>query len=418
MPTLSERLHSAFAPAAPRPLAAGECRTPAGKRCGLCFAGRITYETETAQKPAPLDAFWSALGTGIPLEPLVPSPLGRLYRTVSKRKAFIRGRTFTLGLIGTDDESERSFPMDVGQCAIEPAVHASVYSVVQTYLQKRENSSLAEEFNYVIVKGGDEAATVIFNMNHFSSANRREVNRISKHLTGRVPAVKGLFVFVDEERSRYYLSGRPTRSERPSTPRAQKLFGTDLLSHSVSGTPFRYSPLSFSQTNHAILPEFTGRAASLLQLSKDDALYDLYCGYGLFSLTLAPQVRSVTGVELSRGSISDAIANARRLRAENVKFLSADISPAMMRRLLGGAEKGTRKVLLDPPRSGTASGVIDVIAEARPAAVLHIFCNPPVIASELQRWKNAGYAPVTAVPFDMFPGTDEVELMVLLRRSA
>ena len=42
-----------------------------------------------------------------------------------------------------------------------------------------------------------------------------------------------------------------------------------------------------------------------------------------------------------------------------------------------------------------------------------MFCNIDVVEGEIFRWKKAGYIPVRAVPFDMFPGTDETEIMVL-----
>jgi 23S rRNA (uracil1939-C5)-methyltransferase len=73
-------------------------------------------------------------------------------------------------------------------------------------------------------------------------------------------------------------------------------------------------------------------------------------------------------------------------------------------------------VLLDPPRGGTESGVIEAVAERRPVRALHIFCNTEVIARELGRWKENGYAVTAAIPVDMFPGTAAVEIMTLLEK--
>ncbi len=76
------------------------------------------------------------------------------------------------------------------------------------------------------------------------------------------------------------------------------------------------------------------------------------------------------------------------------------------------------KILLDPPRNGTEEEVIEYIASKQPEAVLHIFCNSEIIGKELKRWSACGYLPVKAVPFDMFPGTDDIEVMVLLKPSS
>ncbi|NUN70728.1 MAG: class I SAM-dependent RNA methyltransferase [Bacteroidetes bacterium] len=418
MKTLAESLTSAAAKHPNRRLHVGECQTSFDKRCTLCFSSAIDYPAELKGKQGAVDAFWDSLGTGIRCAPLVPSPDGRRYRTVSKRKAFIIGKRFFLGLIGVDDESARSYPMDVRECVIEPASHAHIYGVIQEQLQRKEQSTLVQEFNYVIVKGDDREAIVIFNMNHFSSSNRREVNALSKSLTFKAKNVTGVYVFVDEERSKYYLSGTPRKGAQSNPKPLTKVYGTEKLLHTVGTTKFLYSPLSFTQTNHGIVPAFIDQARTLLDLRPEDTLFDLYCGYGLFSLTLAPSVQHVTGVELSRSSINDAIDNAKRNKRNNVRFHAADISvetlPRFFQRPAGGRNSGGLKFLIDPPRNGTSEEVIEFLAEQQPQKVLHIFCNAEIIGKELKRWDRAGYRAVMAVPFDMFPGTAEMEFMVLL----
>lgn len=392
-----------------------ECQTPNKKTCRLCFASTFSYDEEQKRKNSVLQEFWDALDLGIPVQPLIISPEGRHYRTVSKRKAFMVNDRLYLGLIGVDDDTAKSFPMSVGECAIEPHEHTEVYAAVQEFLQRREYFPLAEEFNYVIVKGGKNETAVIFNMNHFSSGNRKEVNNLSKHLTKKVKSVKSVFVFVDEERSKYYLSGNPKKSDRENRKPMQKIFGTDKLFHKVGEKKFLYSPLSFSQTNHSILESFVGMAKNYLSLTKDDILFDLYCGYGLFSLSLAADAKNVVGVELSRTSINDAIENARRNKCVNARFYPADISVENLPRFFKPETKNL-KLLLDPPRNGTGEGVIEFLAEQQPEKILHIFCNADIMSKELERWKRCGYIPTKAQPFDMFPGTSEIEMMVVLER--
>jgi len=74
-------------------------------------------------------------------------------------------------------------------------------------------------------------------------------------------------------------------------------------------------------------------------------------------------------------------------------------------------------VLLDPPRKGTAPGVIEAIASKHPERVLHIFCNIELIADDLKCWLSCGYRPTAAVPIDMFPGTASMEILVLLSNN-
>jgi tRNA/tmRNA/rRNA uracil-C5-methylase (TrmA/RlmC/RlmD family) len=411
--TFSDIIHSQYSKLPSRKLNSGECQTTKNQRCSLCFSSKIDYPTELRHKQIALNEFWDSLDTSIKCEPIIASPLGRNYRTVSKRKAFIVGRRFFLGLIGVDDDSSKSFPMDIGECVVEPKSHAQIYTTIQELLQRKEESNLVKEFNYVVVKGDDKESIVIFNMNHFSSSNRREVNALSKHLTSHVKSVSGVFVFVDEERSKYYLSGTPRKGTQSNPKPLTKIFGKDKLFHRVGDVKFLYSPLSFTQTNHSIIELFVETAGNFLSLTKDDILYDLYCGYGLFSLSFSKRVKSVTALELSRSSIHDGIDNARRNSITNTKFVAADISAETLDRF---SKFRPTKILLDPPRNGTNDEVIEFLASQAPEKVVHIFCNTEIIAKELRRWNECGYVPVKAQPFDMFPGTNEIEMMVLLEK--
>jgi len=409
--TYAEIIAERYAPLSPRHLMPGECQTPLNKKCSLCFAGTLPYEPELRQKAEAVHVFWNALEMPVSADPLISSPAGRSYRIVSKRKAFIVNRRFFFGLIGVDDDSMKNYPMDIDRCAIEPDSHASVYRVIRNALQRKQQSNLVKEFNYVVVKGDDRECIVIFNMNHFSSANRKEVNALSKLITKNVPAVQGIFVFVDEERSEYYLSGTPRKGIRSNPRPLTKIFGREKLFHKIGDLKFLYSPLSFTQTNHTILEHFVGRVQRMLAVTKNDVVADLYCGYGLFSLSLAGAAGNVVAVEMSRSAINDGIDNARRNAVTNTKFVCADITAESLEKIL---RRSPSKILLDPPRNGTAPGVIECLADKKPQRVVHIFCNTEVIGKELYRWKQSGYRPVAAQPMDMFPGTRDIEFIVAL----
>jgi tRNA/tmRNA/rRNA uracil-C5-methylase (TrmA/RlmC/RlmD family) len=153
----------------------------------------------------------------------------------------------------------------------------------------------------------------------------------------------------------------------------------------------------------------------MLELSGGDQVLDLYCGYGLFSLSVADKIRNVTGVELSGDSIRDAKKNAERMHIENCKYIEGDIDEGCLERIFSSHSKIT-KVILDPPRNGTKPGVIEIIAAKKIERVLHIFCNIELMPAELTRWSDCGYEITKSVPFDMFPGTSEIEVMVVLEK--
>jgi len=393
----------------PPRLPPGVCTTAAEKLCTLCHASRTGYDAEVRARSAALAEFWAALPRAGPLAPLVPSPRGRHYRTISKRKAFLVRDDVRLGLIEGEHGPR---PLPVHACGIEPELHASVYARVEETIHAPGARALARALRYVIVRGSYDELVVVFSVNRIEGETVRAANRLSRGLTGACPAVRGVLLYEDAGDDRYYLGTRgalPSRSVR-------KIFGTTDTRLTFGGRTFRPPPLGFSQVNASLVDALIAEARSMLALAATDDMYDLYCGYGLFTLTAGAAARRATGIERSADAVDAAVRNAEARGTSNARFIRADITDEALGALLSRV-RPRDAVLLDPPRGGTPSGVLECIAAARPARVVHMFCNIDVMAGELERWSRGGYAVVRAVPFDMFPGTDEVEIMALLERK-
>jgi tRNA/tmRNA/rRNA uracil-C5-methylase (TrmA/RlmC/RlmD family) len=371
----------------------------------------MSYDREYPQKSLALNEFWSLVLPDVPLADLVPSVQGREYRFVSKRKAFKDGRGIRLGLIDPD-ERDTGGMFAVGRCAIEPPEHAAIYQAADRLLASPDAAGLASALRYVVVKGDAKEFLVLLNIGGMRPEVVRSAGAFSKQLARRAPEVTSLLLYEDTTTGRYYLG-----SERGRTPRVRKIFGRDTLLVRAEGRPFLFGPLVFSQVNRRMIEPLVQGARSLLALRPDQSLFDLYCGYGLFALSLAGGVRAVTGVESGRDAVEAAQENAARQHVRTARFMQSDISGETIGRLMRDAAPGDA-VILDPPRGGTAPGVIEGIAAKAPGRVVHIFCNIDGIAGELRRWAASGYAARQAVPYDLFPGTASVEVMVLLVPAA
>ena len=101
----------------------------------------------------------------------------------------------------------------------------------------------------------------------------------------------------------------------------------------------------------------------------------------------------------------------RKYRNENKSILERSLPRS-------APEAGRELVILDPPRQGTAPGVVSHVAARRPHAVLHIFCGIESIPGALTDWQNGGYVVAGCTPLDMFPGTPNLETLVLLHPQA
>jgi tRNA/tmRNA/rRNA uracil-C5-methylase (TrmA/RlmC/RlmD family) len=385
------------------------CISASRRLCFLCHASTIDYDWEKEARNAALAEFWSRASIGAPLARLVDSAPGREYRTISKRKAFQIRDGARLGLIEPVGQ-RRQGPMDVLRCYIEPEEHAHVYRCVQEALLKPITRPIASSLRYVVVKGSGPELLVILNVTDFNGPLVRAANTLSKTITRSSRSVKGVWLYRDSTRGSYYLG-----TSNPSARNiARKLFGKGELHQTLGGKRFLCPVFSFSQVNVSLVDRMISSAKELLQPEGAAAFFDLYCGYGVFTLTVGESARESVGVERSPESIQAAVANAARQGATRVRFLRSEITGTSLRVVASRMREGDR-VLLDPPRGGTAPGVIERLALAQPGKVVHLFCSVDGMPDELSRWRKAGYRVVKGIPFDMFPGTDETEVMVLLQ---
>ncbi|MGE5411276.1 MAG: hypothetical protein ACM3MI_09985, partial [Clostridiales bacterium] len=219
------------------------------------------------------------------------------------------------------------------------------------------------------------------------------------------------FIYLDPTRSDYYLENLRPKDQLSF----KKLFGPDKLFVKFHDVKYSFYPTSFSQVNGSMVPVMLDRAKSMLLPADKSRLIDLYCGYGLFSHYLADNFNETIGIEAEGSSIKSAIENNSFMAHKGkVKFLTKRITEESLEASLPESLDIEEVYILDPPRQGTEKGVIKKIAQRRPLRVLHIFCNVDKIAEEIKQWKKNNYKIQKVIPLDMFPGTPNLEVMILL----
>jgi len=73
-------------------------------------------------------------------------------------------------------------------------------------------------------------------------------------------------------------------------------------------------------------------------------------------------------------------------------------------------------VLLDPPRKGCDSGVINALLQMQPRAIAYVSCNPATLARDLKLLCQLGKYQLTRIqPVDFFPQTAHVECVAFLK---
>jgi 23S rRNA (uracil1939-C5)-methyltransferase len=217
----------------------------------------------------------------------------------------------------------------------------------------------------------------------------------------------------------YLQSGRPDALEPLGETDGALRYGLPQF-----GLELEFAPTDFIQVNAAVNQALVARAVSLLELTAEAAVLDLYCGLGNFTLAIARNAGSAAGIEGEGGLVARARGNAARNGVANAAFHCADLAAAPHASApwlgqLGQPGRRYTHVLLDPPRSG-ARAVLPVVAQLAPRRVLYISCHPASLARDLELLVHEhGFTLEAAGIVDMFPHTAHVESLALLTmRSA
>ena len=165
--------------------------------------------------------------------------------------------------------------------------------------------------------------------------------------------------------------------------------------------------MSFFQVNPVQTEVLYNKALEYANLSRNDTVFDIYCGIGTISLFLARKASKVYGIEIIEDAIKDAKINASINKLENVDFYvgkAEEVVPNMYKE-----GKKTNVVVVDPPRKGCDEKVLDTIVSMKPEKVVYVSCNPSTLARDLAYLDERGYICEEIQPIDMFPHTMHVE---------
>ena len=367
----------------------------------------LDYTDELGLKREALAAFWEGQRLPGQPEPVVPATTPRGYRTTTKRRATLGPRGLTLAFPGAPPGAG-----GLSASALDLPEHSAVYGFLIERLSRPAARALANVLSWAIVRGSPGGLALILNVRVFDADVVRAGKRLAESIHEAPLGVRAAFLYLDPTGSDYYLEAR-----RPAKVLSfKRLFGPEWLQVEVDGVRLRFPPTVFSQVNAGMLGVMTASVRALLAPLEGRALLDLYCGYGLFSFAVGRDAAQVIGVDFDGPAVEAARANAAHLRcAERARLVAGRIDATF----LGGHLRPCRipeKVLLDPPRQGTAPGVAAAIAARRPERVVHICCSTDEIPREVASWVQAGYRLQRAVPLDLFPGTANLETLLLLTR--
>lgn len=200
--------------------------------------------------------------------------------------------------------------------------------------------------------------------------------------------------------------------------RSLKMLPRDYLWTEISGKKIFYSLDTFFQANLAILPVLMQTIASLARFGRRDTLFlDLYAGVGLFGVYFAQDVSEVVMIEENPASTELAGYNLayHGIRHAQVRLGKVETE---LPEVLAGASLPKKIGLIDPPRQGLSGPVLEMLAKGRQLdALFYLSCSPESLIRDLAEFLSNGWEVQAVIPFDFFPKTRHLEVLVLLKPS-
>ena len=160
------------------------------------------------------------------------------------------------------------------------------------------------------------------------------------------------------------------------------IYGDDYFIEKLDNFLFKVSYNAFFQVNPFICVEIFKLIKENTENSNN--ILDLYCGVGTLSIVASTNAKKVVGVEIVENAIKDANFNKKINAQNNLEFICADTKD-----ILNKITNDYDTVILDPPRSGVPSKVLNKIVDENINKIIYISCNSHTLVRDLNLLKNS-----------------------------
>jgi 23S rRNA (uracil1939-C5)-methyltransferase len=177
---------------------------------------------------------------------------------------------------------------------------------------------------------------------------------------------------------------------------------TVRLTDTILGVSFNYATEGFFQINLPVYEQALLDMKSFIPEGKP--VLDLYSGVGTIGLTIGGN--DLTLVELNKEAVREMKNNIVELgkKATAVLAASEDVTEYIT---------DDKVIILDPPRAGLHTDVVDRLLEVTPERIVYLSCNPVTQARDVALLAEK-YDITSHKGYNFFPRTPHIENLVVL----
>lgn len=227
-------------------------------------------------------------------------------------------------------------------------------------------------------------------------------NELVKAVTEKYANVKTIVKNINTKNTNVILGNRNIN-----------IYGSGIICDKLGEFIFKISPLSFYQVNPIQAEILYNLGVKAAKLTKNDTVFDLYCGIGTISIFMAKYAKKVYGVEIVPEAIDMAKENATLNDVQNAEFIAGDVE-LVLDDLINNQKVIPDVVMVDPPRKGLDTTSLNNILKISPDRLVYISCNPATLVRDLSVLEEK-YSISSIQPVDMFPWTSHVECVAVMQ---
>ena len=293
-------------------------------------------------------------------------------------------------------------------CKLQPTEFKDILDVIRNYAHKNGVSAYDEALNsgvlrHIYIRKAEKTNQLMVCL-VINGERLPNENNLCHSLIKVNENIKSIVVNINQNKTNVILGEK-----------CRTLYGDDHITDILCDVKVKLSPLSFYQVNRNMAQQLYKVAAEFAQ-PRGKTVLDLYCGAGTIGLSMACLAKQIIGVEIVPEAIEDAKFNAKANGIENAEFYCGDALFAAKQ--LAQKDIHPDVVVLDPPRKGIDSQLVDIITdEFAPERVVYVSCDPATLARDIFLFEQKGYKAIKVQPVDLFPRTPHVESVALLTKS-
>ncbi len=414
---------------------------PVFDRCGGCQWQHVSYEAQLEAKQTIVRQALRHIDD-IDLQSTLPAPQALNYRNKAQ---FPVQRTGKGRLVAGYYEEGSHRIVDLNSCPVQPEPLDLVLREVKRLLIEYRVSAYREDTHNGLIRhicaresdfNKDVLLTLVLNSTdeEFADEQLAEFRTIATTLMESIPSIKGVCLNFNSEKGNKIFGDeticikgaleieevlRSLRSDRPTRLR--------------EGIRFRLSSQSFFQVN-------TKQAANLFDEVYDQVdtlakrferplkVLDVYAGVGTIAMWVADLAENVVAVEDQAPAVRDGLSAVALNKVNNITFEEGRAEQVLTRMAKEGAVFDV--AIIDPPRKGASSQVLEALLKLQPTSIIYVSCNPQTLARDLKILQDGvledgegkqvytGYKTLRVKPIDLFPQTYHIESVATLERYA